>query len=159
MVWCPTWSKNLGQYLLHPLLICTWFLKNQFGKIKFDIRKICFELICSILLELTKNIQSKWFNLPNKQILQVSMLNEDLENYTQLESRMQLRKIMIEKLYCMLYSKSFKLPHNKHLKNINLVAHFLLLTFFDKINFQITLFPKMMPNFLHLPITPILKVK
>ena len=87
------------------------------------------------------------------------MLNEDLENYTQLESRMQLRKIMIEKLYCMLYSESFKLPHNKHLKNINLVAHFLLLTFFDKINFQITLFPKMMPNFLHLPITPILKMQ
>ena len=87
------------------------------------------------------------------------MLNEDLENYTQLESRMQLRKIMIEKLYCMLYSKSFKLPHNKHLKNINLVAHFLLLTFFYKINFQITSFPKMMSNFWQLATKPILKTQ
>ena len=33
------------------------------------------------------------------------------------------------------------------LKNINLGAHFLLLTFFDIINFYITLLSKMMPNF------------
>ena len=50
------------------------------------------------------------------------------------------------------------LPKNQHilrkllnfensLKNINLEAHFLVLTFFDETNFQITLFPKTMPNF------------
>ena len=29
------WSANIWKELL-PLLICTWFLKNQLGKIKFD---------------------------------------------------------------------------------------------------------------------------
>ena len=44
-------------------------------------------------------------------------------------------------------------------KKTNLGAHFLLLTFFDNINFQITLFPKMMSNFWHLPTNPILKIQ
>ena len=35
----------------------------------------------------------------------------------------------------------------ENLKDINLGASFLLLTFFDTINFQIYLFSKMMPNF------------
>ena len=39
------------------------------------------------------------------------------------------------------------------LKNKNLGAHFLLLTFFDKMNFQITLFTKMMPYFWQLAIS------
>ena len=32
-------------------------------------------------------------------------------------------------------------------------------TFFDNINFEITLLSKMMPNFWHLPINPILKIQ
>ena len=40
------------------------------------------------------------------------------------------------------------------LKNTSLGAHFLLLTFFDIIN----LFSKMIPNFGHLAITPIIKI-
>ena len=39
-------------------------------------------------------------------------------------------------------------------KNINLGAHFLLLTFFDKINFKITYITKMMPYFWQLTINP-----
>ena len=45
------------------------------------------------------------------------------------------------------------------LKNINLAANFLLLTFFDNINFEITLFSKMITNFWHLPIKPMLKIQ
>ena len=45
------------------------------------------------------------------------------------------------------------------LKNTNLGAHFLLLAFFDNINFQITLFSKMMPNFWQFATTPILKIQ
>ena len=37
-------------------------------------------------------------------------------------------------------------------KNMNLGAHFLLVTFFDKINFQITLFSKICPIFDSLPL-------
>jgi hypothetical protein len=40
----------------------------------------------------------------------------------------------------------------------NLGAHFLLLTFFDNINFLVTLFSIMMPNFWQLAITPIIKI-
>ena len=36
---------------------------------------------------------------------------------------------------------------NFSMKNTGLGAHFLLSTFIDNINFQITLFSKMMPNF------------
>ena len=43
------------------------------------------------------------------------------------------------------------------LKNTNLGVYFLLLTFFDNINFLFKLSSKMMPNFWQLPITPILK--
>ena len=45
------------------------------------------------------------------------------------------------------------------LKNINLGARFLLLTFFDNIIFYITFLTKMMPNFWHFPINPILKIQ
>ena len=41
---------------------------------------------------------------------------------------------------------------------MSLGAHFLLLTFFDNINFWITLFSKMMPNFWQLAIRPNLKI-
>ena len=45
------------------------------------------------------------------------------------------------------------------LKNKNLEAHYMLLTFFDNINFYITLFSKMMPKFWQLATTPILKTQ
>ena len=45
------------------------------------------------------------------------------------------------------------------LKNTNLGAHFLLLIFFDNINFYIILFSEMMPNFWQLATTPILRIQ
>ena len=45
------------------------------------------------------------------------------------------------------------------LKNINLGTHFLLLKFFNIINFLTTSFSKTMSYFGHLPITPTLKVQ
>ena len=45
---------------------------------------------------------------------------------------------------CQKLSESFQILFS--LKNINLGSHFLLLTFFDNINFSITLFSKMMSN-------------
>ena len=45
------------------------------------------------------------------------------------------------------------------LKNTNFGAHFLLLSFFDKISFQITSFPKMMSDFWQLGTNPILKTQ
>ena len=44
------------------------------------------------------------------------------------------------------------------LKNAILGANFLLLTFIDRINFWITLFSKIMPNFWQLVTTPILEI-
>ena len=51
------------------------------------------------------------------------------------------------------------LSHYLLLKNTNLGAHFLLLTFFDSINFKITFITTMMPNFQQLATTPILKIQ
>ena len=45
------------------------------------------------------------------------------------------------------------------MKNMDLGAHFLLLPFFDNINFRITLFSKMTPDFWHLPINLILRIQ
>ena len=41
--WC---CFHIFVLLSYPLLICTWFLKNQFGKIKFD--ELDFYCMCSL---------------------------------------------------------------------------------------------------------------
>ena len=73
--------------------------------------------------------------------------------------RIRIRKLDFESQF--IYVKNY--PNLSQfffsLKNINLGANFLLLTFFDNINFWIISFSKMMPNFWHLPINPILKIQ
>ena len=61
------------------------------------------------------------------------------------ESGCEDRTILTVNFLCQKSSESFQIFFS--LKNINLGAHFLLLTFFDDINFEIALFSKMMPNF------------
>jgi hypothetical protein len=55
---------HCGRFLVHidPLLICTWFLKNQFGKIKFH--KLDFQSISNLIFTACvacKNQFRNWF--------------------------------------------------------------------------------------------------
>ena len=80
---------------------------------------------------------------PENQHTQRKLLN--FENWVNGEVS-KVPKFDFQSQFCM--SKIIRIFLNFFLlKNINLGAHFLLLTFFDNINFLITLLSKMMPNF------------